>query len=102
LPTGTPDYVAPEVLRIAEDAVIEAAHSDADETDGTIKPSGIDAAGYGPEVDWWSLGATLFEMSVGRAPFFAPSIGATYDRIMRCEVRMPAELSPQLKSLLSG
>jgi serine/threonine protein kinase len=100
LPTGTPDYVAPEVLRIAEDALVEAAHSDADETNGTIRQS--EAAGYGCEVDWWSLGATLYEMSAGRAPFFSPSIGSTYDRIMRCDVRMPNDLSPQLKSLLSG
>lgn len=102
LPTGTPDYVAPEVLRIAEDAMVEAAHSDADETNGTIRMSANDAPGYGPEVDWWSLGATLYEMSAGRAPFFSPSIGSTYDRIMRCDVRMPNDLSPALKSLLSG
>jgi len=102
LPTGTPDYVAPEVLRIAEDALVEAAHSDADESNGTIRRSMNEGSGYGPEVDWWSLGATLYEMSAGRAPFFSPSIGNTYERIMRCDVRMPGDLCPALKSLLSG
>lgn len=103
LPIGTPDYVAPEVLSFAEEAVIEAALSDANETDAdrTVRLSDT-TPGYGCEVDWWSLGATLYEMSVGRAPFFSQSIGSTYERIMRCDVRMPSELSPPLKSLLSG
>lgn len=104
LPAGTPDYVAPEILRFAEDAMIEAAQSDHEDSDGehTIRQGDVDPPGYGPDVDWWSLGATLYEMGVGRAPFFAPSIGGTYDRIMRCDMRMPDSLSPQLKSLLSG
>lgn len=104
LPAGTPDYVAPEVLRMAEDAMIEAAQTDQDDSfaDRTIRQMDIDQPGYGPDIDWWSLGATLYELSVGRSPFFAPSIGGTYDRIMRCDMRMPDTLSPQLKSLLSG
>jgi len=34
---GTPDYIAPEVFN---------------------------QKGYGPEVDWWSVGVILFEMMV--------------------------------------
>ncbi|BEI79511.1 hypothetical protein CcaverHIS002_0100400 [Cutaneotrichosporon cavernicola] len=106
LPVGTPDYIAPEVLRIAENAMVEAAqsvHSDSEEEgDRTVRQSDLTAPGYGPDVDWWSLGATLYEMAVGRAPFWAPTIGPTYDRIMRCDLRLPEDLPPQFKSLLSG
>jgi serine/threonine kinase 38 len=46
---GTPDYIAPEVFG---------------------------NQGYTETVDWWSIGAILFEMLVGYPPFFAddPSI----------------------------
>ncbi len=43
---GTPDYLAQEVLL------------------GT---------GHGPTVDWWALGAMIFEFFVGRPPFHAAS-----------------------------
>ena len=48
---GTPDYLAPELLL------------------GT---------GHGPEVDWWSLGAILYEFVTGVPPFAAdtPEVGA--------------------------
>ena len=46
---GTPDYIAPEVFG---------------------------QAGYNETVDWWSVGAILFEMLVGYPPFFSdePSV----------------------------
>lgn len=102
LPAGTPDYVAPEVLRQAEVAMIEAAQSMDESMDSTQHKADLEGLGYTPDVDWWSLGATLYEMAVGRAPFWAPSIGATYERVVQCDLRMPEHLSPQLKSLLSG
>ena len=48
---GTPDYLAPELLL------------------GT---------GHGPEVDWWSLGAIVYELITGVPPFNAdtPEAGA--------------------------
>ena len=46
---GTPDYIAPEVFG---------------------------QHGYTETVDWWSVGAILFEMMVGYPPFFSddPSV----------------------------
>lgn len=39
---GTPEYLAPEIIR---------------------------AEGHGKAVDWWSLGTLLYEMYTGRPPF---------------------------------
>ena len=41
---GSPDYVAPEVIR---------------------------NEGYGEEIDWWSVGAIFYEMLIGMPPFFS-------------------------------
>jgi serine/threonine protein kinase len=43
--------------------------------------------GYGRETDWWSLGATIYELVFGVAPFFAKDIRGTYDLIINHEVR---------------
>ena len=42
LPAGTPDYVAPEVLKLAEDAMVEAAQSADESMDRTIRPSDLE------------------------------------------------------------
>lgn len=38
--------------------------------------------GYGPEVDWWSVGVILFEMLVGYPPFFSDSASDTCKKIL--------------------
>ncbi len=38
--------------------------------------------GYGPEVDWWSLGVIIFEMLCGYAPFTSESPQITCKKIM--------------------
>ncbi|KAK2956862.1 putative serine/threonine protein kinase [Blattamonas nauphoetae] len=52
---GTPDYIAPEILR--------------------KEP-------YGMSCDWWSLGAILFEMVIGYPPFFSHSPSETCHKIL--------------------
>jgi microtubule-associated serine/threonine kinase len=60
---GTPDYIAPEVIL---------------------------GQGYGPPVDWWSLGVILYEFLLGFPPFRADSV----QQLFRKTVNDPVEVGP--------
>ena len=74
---GTPDYIAPEVFG---------------------------QAGYNETVDWWSVGAILFEMLVGYPPFFSDEPSVTCQKILhwRKTLQIPSEvnLSPEAVDIL--
>ncbi|KAG6909772.1 hypothetical protein DXG01_015488 [Tephrocybe rancida] len=76
VPCGTCDYISPEVLQAHEEALVALEMEDGD----TARLG--DTHGYARETDWWSLGAMLYEMVYGYAPFFAKDIRQTYLRIM--------------------
>lgn len=84
-PTGTPDYIAPEILRCAELALFE---------------DDVPLTRYGRGVDWWSMGATIFELAVGQPPFYSSAIRSTYDAILVATRLIPASLSFALDDLL--
>ncbi|GAM22967.1 hypothetical protein SAMD00019534_061420 [Acytostelium subglobosum LB1] len=61
---GTPDYIAPEILRGVE---------------------------HGKEVDWFSVGAMLFELLTGIAPFNAETVDCICTNILERNIRWPDE-----------
>jgi RAC serine/threonine-protein kinase len=72
---GTPEYLAPEILN---------------------------RQGHGRAVDWWSLGALLYEMLTGLPPFYCQDRERLFEKIRKSELHYPASLSSDSKNLLRG
>jgi serum/glucocorticoid-regulated kinase 2 len=72
---GTPEYLAPEVLK---------------------------GQGHGCPVDWWSLGTLIYEMLTGLPPFYSQNINIMYQKILNGELRFPETMSADACSLLEG
>ena len=72
---GTPEYLAPEILN---------------------------RQGHGRAVDWWSLGALLYEMLTGLPPFYTQDREILFEKIRNSELPYPPSLSPNAKGLLRG
>lgn len=77
---GSPQYTAPELL------LPKAKRS------------------YGKAADWWSLGILLYEMSVGKSPFYDNNIEKMYSKIQNDPLTFPEkpELTEDLKDILRG
>ncbi|ETV99014.1 AGC protein kinase [Aphanomyces invadans] len=71
---GTPEYLAPEILN---------------------------RSGHGRAVDWWSLGALLYEMLTGLPPFYCRDRDKLFEKIRQGELTFPKYLSPAAVDLLS-
>eukprot|EP00599_Poterioochromonas_sp_BG-1_P009916 CAMPEP_0173144130 /NCGR_PEP_ID=MMETSP1105-20130129/7054_1 /TAXON_ID=2985 /ORGANISM="Ochromonas sp., Strain BG-1" /LENGTH=501 /DNA_ID=CAMNT_0014057761 /DNA_START=704 /DNA_END=2209 /DNA_ORIENTATION=+ len=71
---GTPEYIAPEVLL---------------------------RQGHGRAVDWWSLGALLYEMITGLPPFYSRNRETMFEKIMKAELTFPNTVGEIPKNLLS-
>ncbi|KAJ2771851.1 Serine/threonine-protein kinase Sgk2, partial [Coemansia nantahalensis] len=67
---GTPEYLAPEVLLRQR---------------------------YGKEVDWYCLGAVLYEMLTGLPPFYDQDNNTMYRRILHESLQFPTTLPPPLR-----
>ncbi|DAZ98273.1 TPA: hypothetical protein N0F65_008958 [Lagenidium giganteum] len=72
---GTPLYMAPELVQ--------------------EKP-------YNYTVDLWSLGVILYELAVGRPPFYTDRIVSLIQMIVREPVKYPATMTADFRSFLSG
>ncbi|HEX5135706.1 MAG TPA: serine/threonine-protein kinase, partial [Planctomycetota bacterium] len=67
---GTPQYVAPEQMRRGSDATARS--------------------------DLFSLGATLYHMVTGRAPFDGETLGEIVQNVLACRFAPPESLAPEL------
>jgi RAC serine/threonine-protein kinase len=72
---GTPEYIAPEILN---------------------------GQGHGRAVDWWSLGALLYEMLTGLPPFYCQDRDRLFEKIRKSELNYPKMLSPPAVGVLKG
>lgn len=74
---GTPNYIAPEILK------------------------GQD--GHSFEVDTWSLGVILYTLLIGKPPFESKDVKSTYNRILANSYSFPdhTPICSQAKSLIS-
>lgn len=72
---GTPEYIAPELIRRVP---------------------------YGKAVDYWSLGVLIFEMLAGYTPFYHANRKRNFQNIVKLPLRFPSEFSDDARSLLRG
>ncbi|KAL9633987.1 MAG: hypothetical protein Q9164_004362 [Protoblastenia rupestris] len=72
---GTPEYLAPEVIR---------------------------NSGHGVAVDWWSLGILLYEFLVGQPPFWDNQPIKIYEKIVEGKIKYPSCLSHEAKDVIGA
>jgi len=70
---GTPNYIAPEVLK---------------------------KEGHSYEVDMWSIGCIMYTLLVGKPPFETSSLKDTYSKIKRNEYYIPPKISNNAQILI--
>nr|XP_027203318.1 ribosomal protein S6 kinase beta-2-like [Dermatophagoides pteronyssinus] len=70
---GTVEYMAPEILK---------------------------RIGHNHAVDWWSLGALMFDMLTGKPPFISSNRNKTIAKILHAELKFPKHLTHEAKDLI--
>lgn len=58
--------------------------------------------GHGRAVDWWSLGALLYEMITGLPPFYSKNRETMFEKIMKAELSFPPFMSAVRKQTQSS
>ncbi|KAL9654808.1 hypothetical protein ABK040_008601 [Willaertia magna] len=67
-----------------------------------MAPELVQEQPYNHTADLWSLGVILYELVVGKPPFFTNNFFSLIQFIVRDPVKYPPHISPQMKSFLRG
>nr|KAF6467560.1 ribosomal protein S6 kinase B2 [Rousettus aegyptiacus] len=70
---------------------------------GTIEymaPEILVRSGHNRAVDWWSLGALMYDMLTGSPPFTAENRKKTMDKIIKGKLVLPPYLTPDARDLV--
>ncbi|XP_064860132.1 ribosomal protein S6 kinase beta-2-like [Oncorhynchus nerka] len=70
---------------------------------GTIEymaPEILTRTGHNRAVDWWSLGALMYDMMTGSPPFTAENRKKTIDKILKCKVNLPPYLTLDARDMI--
>lgn len=70
---------------------------------GTIEymaPEILTRTGHAKAVDWWSLGALMYDMLTGAPPYTAENRKKTIEKILRCRLNLPPYLTPDARDML--
>lgn len=71
---GTPNYLAPEVLKHTK---------------------------YDKSIDYWSLGCLMYQMVIGRPPFKADTKHHLYEQIVNDDPEFPEDIDSSFKDLVT-
>src|SRR5580704_4056863 len=68
-----------------------------------MAPEMLSKSGHSFSIDYYCLGALLYELVTGLPPYYSTNTDILYENILRSPVQFPpdAQLSPQIRSLLS-
>jgi tRNA A-37 threonylcarbamoyl transferase component Bud32 len=67
-----------------------------------LPPEIVKRKTHGKSVDWYLLGELLYELILGRPPFYAENKMEIQEAILFKDIYLPTNISPNLKDLISG
>jgi serine/threonine protein kinase len=67
-----------------------------------LAPEVLKKQPYDKTVDWWCLGAVLYEMMYGLPPFYSRDTAEMYDNILYKPLRLRTNVSASARSILEG
>ncbi len=62
-----------------------------------MAPEILTRSGHGKDVDWWSLGALMYDMLTGAPPFTAENRKKTIEKILKGKLNLPPYLTPDAR-----